>query len=73
MLGGDTLWPIMTSEIVHGPSKDQPVAVGTKFGWVLDGPVNNVPTSLLSCVNLTKAHVLRADVDCEPRVSSYRN
>ena len=43
MLGGDTLWPIMTSEIVHGPSKDQSVAVGTKFGWVLAGPVNNVP------------------------------
>ena len=73
MLGGDTLWPIMTSEIVHGPSKDQPVAVGTRFGWVLAGPVNNVPRSLLSCVNLTKAHVLRVDVDCESRVSSYSN
>ena len=47
MLGGDTLWPIMTSEIVH--------------------------ESLLSCVNLTKAHVLRADAECEPRVSSYSN
>ena len=73
MLGGDTLWPIMTSEIVHGSSKDQPVAVGTKFGWVLAGPVNNVPRSLLSCVNLTKAHVLHVDVECEPRVSSYSN
>ena len=48
MLGGDTLWPIMTSKIVHGPSKDQPVAVGTKFGWMLAGPVNNVPRSLLN-------------------------
>ena len=73
MLGGDTLWPIMTSEIVHGPSKDQPVAVGTKYGWVLAGPVNNVPRSLLSSVNLTKAHVLRVDVDCDLRVSSYSN
>ena len=73
MLDGDTLWPIMTSEIVHGPSKDQPVAVGTKFGWVLAGPANNVPRSLLFCVNLTKAHVLRVDVDCEPRVGSYSN
>ena len=42
MLGGDTFWPIKTSEFVHGPSKDQPVAVGTKFGWVLAGPVNSV-------------------------------
>ena len=24
-------------------------------------------------MNLTKAHVLRVDVDCEPRVSSYSN
>ena len=47
MLGGDTLWHIMTSEIVHGPSKNQPVAVGTKFAWVLAGPVNNVSRSLL--------------------------
>ena len=73
MLGGDTLWPIMTSEIVHGQSKEQPVAAGTKFGWVLAGPVNNVPRSLLSCVNLMKAHFLRIDVECEPRVSSYSN
>ena len=73
MLGGDTLWSIMTSEIVHGPLKDQPVAVGTKFGWVLAGPVNNVPRSLLSCVNLMKAHGLHVDVECEPRVSGYSN
>ena len=73
MLVGDTLWSIMTSEIVHGPSEDQPVAVGTKFGWVLAGPVNNVPRSLLSCVNLKKAHVLHVVVDCEPRVGSYSN
>ena len=62
----------MTSEIVHGPSKDQPVAVGTEVGWVLAGPVNNVPRSLLSCMNLTKAHVSRVDVDCEPS-NSYSN
>ena len=65
--------PIMTSEIVHGPSKDHPVATRTKFGWVLAGPVNSVPRSLLSCVNLTKAHVLRVDVDCEPSAGSYSN
>ena len=34
---------------------------------------NDVPRSLLSCVNLMKAHVLRVDVDCEPRVSSFLN
>ena len=73
MLCGDTLWPIMTSEIVPGPSKDKLVAVGTKFGWVLAGLVNNVSRSLLSCVNLTKTYVLRVDVDCEPRVSKCSN
>ena len=40
---------------------------------MLAGPVNNVPRSPLSCVNLTKAHVLHVDVDCEPGVSSYSN
>ena len=73
MIGGHTLWPIMTPEIVHDQSEDQPVDVGTKFGWVLAGPVNNVPRSLPSCVNLTKAHILRVNVDCEARVSSHSN
>ena len=54
--------------MAHGP-----VVVGTKFGWVLPGPVNNVPRSLLPCVNLMKAHDLCVDIDCEPGVSSYRN
>ena len=63
----------MISEIVHGPSEDQPVAVVTKFSWVSAGPVSNVLRSLLSCVNLTKVRVLCVDVDCEPRACSYIN
>ena len=50
----------MTGEIIKG-EENEPVAIGSKFGWVLSGPVINMPRTLLSNVNLTTTHVLRAD------------
>ena len=37
------------------------VAIGTKFGWVLSGPVENMSRILSSNVNLAATHVLRVD------------
>ena len=61
LLRADFMWHFMTNEVVNGESEQTPVAVGTDFGWVLSGPVPNIPRSLLSSVNLTATHVLRAD------------
>ena len=60
LLGSDFMWRTMTGEIIQG-EENEPVAIGTKFGWVLSGPVENMPRTLLSNVNLTATHVLRVD------------
>ena len=60
LLGSDFMWRTMTGEIIQG-EENEPVAIGSKFGWVLSGPVINMPRTLLSNVNLTTTHVLQAD------------
>ena len=60
LLGSDFMWRTMTGEIIQG-EENEPVAIGSKFGWVLSGPVINMQRTLLSNVNLTTTHVLRAD------------
>ena len=60
LLGSDFMWRTMTGEIIQG-EENEPVAIGTKFGWVLSGPVENMPRTLLSNVNLTATHVLRVN------------
>ena len=38
-----------------------PVAVSTKVGWVLSGPVENLPQEKLSSIQFSSTHVLRVD------------
>ena len=60
------MWNLMTNEVVKRDSEQNPVAIGTHFGWVLSGPVPNIPRSLLSSDNLTATNVMR--VDCQTPV-----
>ena len=60
------MWRLLTGEIIKGETDETPVAVGTKFGWVLSGVVADIPRSLLSAVNLTTTHLLR--VECQSQV-----
>ena len=48
LLGADFLWHIMTGEIQQRKDENKPVAIGTHFGYVLSGPVSNMPPTLLS-------------------------
>ena len=52
----------MTGEIQQGKDENEPVAIGTHFGYVLSGPVSNMPRTLLSWVNLSCTHVLRVSI-----------
>ena len=61
LLGSDTIWRVFTGEFVKGESIEDPVAVGTNFGWVLSGVVSDIPRNLLSSVNLATTHILRVD------------
>lgn len=66
LIGNDAMWRLLTGEIVRGETDETPVAVGTKFGWVLSGVVADIPRNLLSAVNLATTHLLR--VDCHSQV-----
>ena len=46
-------------KIQQGKDENQPVAIGTHFGYVLSAPVSNMPRTLLSRVNLSCTHVMR--------------
>ena len=59
LIGGDQYWNIPNGKIRRGTRG--PVAMNTKFGWTLSGPVENAPRSDTHSVNLTATHVLRAD------------
>ena len=49
----------MTGEICGGNSG--PIAIHTKLGWVLSGPIATTDSEQ-SSMNLTTTHVLKADV-----------
>jgi len=40
LIGSDHYWDVVTGDIVHG--SDKLVAVSSKFGWLLSGPVYSV-------------------------------
>ena len=69
LLGCDVMWKIMTGEIIRGHCEESPVAIGTHFGWVLSGPVENIHGSLQTSVNLVITSSLRTDT--QPVVVDY--
>ncbi|XP_074623953.1 uncharacterized protein LOC141881889 [Acropora palmata] len=64
LVAADQYWNIANGEIKRGESG--PVAMNTRFGWTLSGPVENAPRSETHSVNLAATHVLRIDTgSCE--------
>ena len=59
LVGAGQYWNIANGEIKRGESG--PVAMNTRFGWTLCGPVENAPRSETNSVNLAATHVLRID------------
>ena len=53
----DQYWNIANGEVRRGESG--PVAMNTRFGWTLSGPVENATRSETHSVNLAATHVLR--------------
>ena len=60
LMGSDIYWDIVTGEVVGGP--DGPVALNTRLGWVLSGPIQ---MSDVSSVNFASSHTLRIDSSTE--------
>ena len=59
LIGADQYWNIANGEVKRGESG--PVAMNTRFGWTLSGPIENAPRSETHSVNLAATHVLRID------------
>ena len=57
LIGSDSYWNIVTGEILRGDGG--PIAVNTRLGWVLSGPMEL--TGLTTTVNLVSTHTLRID------------
>ena len=59
LLGTDNCWQFLEGSVVQGEFPS-PVAVLSKFGWLLSGPVNVQGNSQLS-INLISTNVLKTE------------
>ena len=64
LIGSDYYWELTTGKIIRGESG--PVAIHTRLGWVLSGPVDSQHTTESVSLIATTTHSLR--VDCLPEV-----
>ena len=62
LIGSDYYWQLTTGEIRRG--EDGPVALHTRFGWVLSGPIAAVNQET-SAVNLITTHPVRIDEESD--------
>ena len=61
LIGSDHYWRLMTGDIRRG--EVGPVALYSRFGWVLSGPVSIVADQEMSAVNLITTHTMQVDVE----------
>ena len=58
LMGHDSYWSLVTGKVKIGKT-GEPVAVETKFGWVLNGPLNEMTSQgHVTIINETKSHVV---------------
>ena len=63
LIGSDYIWNFFDGNTIRGEESVQvgPVAISTTVGWVLSGPVKNLPKERLSSIQFASTHVLRVD------------
>ncbi|XP_044170405.1 uncharacterized protein LOC122954427 [Acropora millepora] len=63
LIGSDYIWNFFNGSTIRGEESVEcgPVAVSTTVGWVLSGPVKNLPKEKLSSIQFSSTHVLRVD------------
>lgn len=65
MIGADFYWLFIQDKVVRGESNEGPVAVGTRLGYVLSGPLD-LPDNTESTTNLILAHTLETECPTLP-------
>ena len=58
LIGADVMRGFMSGETRRGESPNSPIAIATKLGWVLSGPMAEIPKSKMSSVNLNATRVV---------------
>lgn len=58
LVGSDSYWKLVTGRIIRGD--DGPIAIHTRVGWVLSGPVNHMEVSINLVCAVT--HSLKIDI-----------
>ena len=59
LIGADHYWSLVTGEVVRSDSGLGPVALNTRLGYVLSGPVQSASGANESTVNFSETHVLK--------------
>ena len=72
LVGSDSYWNLVTGEVRRESSG--PVALNTRLGWVLSGPVDRPSSSPSIAVNYVSTHTLRTDtqyVNLDDQLSNF--
>ena len=67
MIGADFYWSFIQSNVVRGESGNGPVALSTRLGYVLSGPLGKEPTNTVT-TNLSTAHTMIAESVVLPEI-----
>ena len=67
LVGSDHYWSLVTGEIKRGSTG--PIAIETRVGWVLSGPVQN-SSSFVNFIALHSSHALYIDSDSNDQLES---
>ena len=61
LIGSDYIWNFFNLSTTRGDESVEcgPVAVSATVGWVLSGPVKNLPKERLSSIHFSSTHILR--------------
>ena len=57
LIGSDIYWNVITGKVVRGESG--PIAIHSKVGWILSGPVDRHEVSVNLCSS-TSSHILKS-------------
>jgi hypothetical protein len=63
LIGADHYWSLVTGRVCGG-NQPGPIALETRVGWVLSGPVEGTHESQ-SFIGVTTTHVLRVEASCD--------
>ena len=73
LIGSDRYWNLITDKIIKGPKgESRPVAMQSKFGWLIAGPVNDSGQNDNVYFDVTNLIIDRIHDECEMSLNYER-